>query len=271
MITYETIEANDWLKDFQKKLGVSEYSILKGKDEKEYQVKFNQSNSREFIAHYIATRIGVPVPEAKIIYISDYIMDDIVTTNTNVNPFNSKHYFGIEWKGNTIEWADYDELLGELNNVSNYTQFLSIFPFDQYLRNYDRHEFNHMILMEKNQKLFYNSIDADRIFFGYEYKDILNELGNYNCVYPEYNGKVLYSVIKEEDFDTILKYSNVISILDEDEIDDIVDICYQLYGIEKNERDNIKKFLLERKEKIYDSCMSNTDCYKNVMRRLHAN
>lgn len=272
MVNYKTSIAFDWLKDYQKKMGASDFAIVKVRDDnKEYQVKFNQSNSRELIAHYIAMCIGVPVPDAKIIHIPDNIFSDIKSIMKNIEPFESKYYFAVEWKKTAIKWKDYTEFFSELKNVQNFTQFLSIFPFDQYLRNYDRHEFNHMILREKSKSLFYNSIDADRIFGGYDYKDILCELNNYNCHYPKTHGKVLYSVINDKSFETILKYSGLIGVLDKDDISDIIDICSKLYDIKDFEIKNIETFLINRKDKIYDNCLKNSVCFDNVSRRLHAN
>lgn len=270
MVDYTTLNAIDWLSDFQKEHGCSDYAIIKADDSKQYQVKFNFSNSREFIAHYIASLIGVPVPAGKIIYISDYIFGDITTNMPSIIPLPSKHYFAVEWYPNTIKWESYTEFTDELRSVENYDQFTSIFSFDQYLRNYDRHALNHIIIKQNSKSKFYNSIDADRIFNGHDINNILLEINEYNCHYPPYNGKILYSLIDDTSFVSIIRYANTIGLIKVEEIADIIAICDQLYGFSLDEKFNLSRFLTERKNKIYDACMRNTKCYGSVTRSLYA-
>lgn len=270
MVNYDVITAIDWLSDFQKEHGVSDYAIIKADDGKQYQVKFNFSNPREFIAHYIASLIGVPVPPAKIIYINDYLFEDISEYLTTLSPLPSKHYFAVEWYPNTVKWESYEEFFNELKTVENFDAFLSIFSYDQYLRNYDRHEYNHIIVREHAKRKVYNSIDADRIFAGHAINDILLEINEYNCHYPIYNGKILYSFIEDAHFTSILRYAATIGLIKAEEIADIISICDQLYGFSHDEQFKITRFLSERKDKIYDACMRNTKCYSKVRRSLYA-
>lgn len=270
MVEYATANAIDWLSDFQKEHGVSDYAIIKADDGKQYQVKFNASNSREFIAHYIASLIGVPVPPAKIIHIGNYLFEDISTAFSSLIPLPSKHYFAVEWYPNTIKWESYEEFFDELKSVDNFDAFLSIFSYDQYLRNYDRHEHNHIIVREHSKRKFYNSIDADRIFAGHDINNILLEINEYNCHYPNYHGKILYSFIEDSHFDNILRYAATIGLIKAEEIADIISICDQLYGFSPDEKFKISRFLSERKENIYEACIRNTKCYTKVTRSLYA-
>lgn len=270
MITYTTVNAIDWLSDFQKEHGVSDYAIIKADDGKQYQVKFNFSNPREFIAHYIASLIGVPVPRAKIVYISDYIFEEISEYLTSLSPLPSKHYFAVEWYPNTVKWESYEEFFNELKTVENFDEFLSIFSYDQYLRNHDRHEYNHIIVRENTKRKVYNSIDADRIFNSYPMNDILLEINKYNCHYPNFNGKILYGFIEDVHFDNILRYAAIIGRIKVEEIADIISICDQLYGFSNDEQFKITRFLSERKGNIHEACMRNTKCYANVTRSLYA-
>lgn len=270
MVNYDVVTAIDWLNDFQKEHGISDYAIIKANDGKQYQVKFNFSNSREFIAHYIASLIGVPVPHAKIIHIGDYLFEDISVISSSLTPLPSKHYFAVEWYPNTVKWESYIEFFDELKNVDNFDAFLSIFSYDQYLRNYDRHAYNHIIVHEHSKRKFYNSIDADRIFAGYAINDILSEINEYNCHYPPRHGAALYDLIEDAHFTHILRYAATIGLIKNEEIADIVSICDQLYDFSPDERCKISRFLTERKANIYDACMRNTKCYTKVTRSLYA-
>lgn len=270
MVEYAIANAIDWLSDFKKEHGASDYAIIKADDGKQYQVKFSSSNSREFIAHYIASLIGVPVPPAKIIHISDYLFEDIAESFSALSALPSKHYFAVEWYPNTLKWESYEEFFGELKSVDNFNAFLSIFSYDQYLRNYDRHEYNHIIVREHTKRKFYNSIDADRIFAGYDINNILLEINEYNCHYPPRHGTALYDLIEDEHFTSILRYASAIGLIKAEEVADIISICDQLYGFSPDEKFKISRFLSERKENIYDACMRNTKCYTKVRRSLYA-
>ena len=76
MVDYSIAKAIDWLSEFQKEHGCSDYVVIKADDGKEYQVKFDVANQKEFIAHYVASLIGVPVPSGKIILIEDYLFEN---------------------------------------------------------------------------------------------------------------------------------------------------------------------------------------------------
>jgi len=264
VISYDVSVATGWLKEYRKERGgTSDYAIARA-DNTNYQVKFNISNPKEFIAHYVASIIGVPVPSGKIIQIDKYLIDDIKTEITGVLPFKSGYYFGVEWYDDIVKWFNYDEFISELFDVSNYEKFLSIYSYDQYLRNYDRHANNHLIVKNKNKKTFYNSIDADRIFAGYEFKDILLENMNYNCHYPATHGKILYDIIEEFSFNEIFNYSMAIGKIEDMDIDDMVDICVNISDMNKTEAENLEIFLKGRKENIYNACVTNVTCYKNL-------
>lgn len=274
MINYTAINATDWLRDFQKERGMSDYALINGDDKKVYQVKFNSSNSREFIAHYIASSIGVPIPNAKIIFIKDDLFNDIQSKLPTISKSPSDNYFAIEWQANTVKWASYDEFIDEMKNVENFDEFLSIFPFDQYLRNYDRHKYNHLIVKKDSKKKFYNTIDADKIMAGRLFLNILDELEKFDCLYllsGYTHGSLLYDMVEDSDFTEIVKYSNSISIITKEDIRDLLDICNALYSISKIESDNIDTFLTQRKDKIFDACLSNSKCYSKVKGSLYAN
>ena len=270
MVNYSIVKAIDWLSEFQKEHGCSDYVVIKADDGKEYQVKFDVANSKEFIAHYVASLIGVPVPSGKIILIEDYLFESIKEQNSRVSEMKSKHYFAVEWYGNTVKWQSYQEFIDELKNIENFHEFVSIFPFDQYLRNYDRNEQNHIIIKEKSKRKFYNSIDADRTFGGYPFENILLDIDEYSCAYPATCGKILYSLIDDSSFSNIIKYANAVSIITATEIEDILNICNFLYDLPKELKSNIVFFLNKRKDLVYDACMKNTKCYTNVTRSLYA-
>ena len=274
MVSYTMVNAVDWLRDFQKEHGMSDYALVSGDDGKTYQVKFNSSNSKELIAHYIASSIGVPIPSAKIIFIKDDLFDDIHSKLPTISKSPSDNYFAMEWQANTVKWATYDEFIDEMSYVENFDEFLSIFPFDQYLRNYDRHKDNHLIVKKDSKKKFYNTIDADRIMAGKSFLNILDELEKFDCLYLLYGsvcGSLLYDLVEDSDFTDIIKYSNSISIITKEDIRDLLDICEALYSISNVEKDNIDTFLIQRKDKIFDACLSNAKCYPKVKRSLYAN
>lgn len=274
MIEYAMVNAVDWLRDFQKECGMSDYALVVGDDGKIYQVKFNGSNSREFIAHYIASSIGVPIPSAKIIFIKDDLLNDIHSKLPAISKSPSDNYFAIEWQANTVKWDSYDEFIDEMNYVENFNEFLSIFPFDQYLRNYDRHKYNHLIVKKDSKKKFYNTIDADKIMAGESFLNILDELEKFDCLYLLHGsmyGSLLYDLVDDADFKDIIRHSNSISIITKEDILDLLGICEALYGIGDTEKDNIDTFLTQRKDKIFDACLGNAKCYSKVKRSLYAN
>ncbi|OHE06126.1 hypothetical protein, partial [Sulfurimonas sp. RIFOXYB12_FULL_35_9] len=149
----------------------------------------------------------------------------------------------------------------------NYEEFPSIFPYDQYLRNYDRHIDNHLIIKTDKKQQFYYSIDSDKIFGGFPITDILVEKEVFDCFgNPAY--KPLYDSINDKIFKIILIYSNKIEALKERELNMLDEYLSDFYGINLDVRNNIKEFLNFRKTNFSEQCISNQSCYENIHRPI---
>jgi hypothetical protein len=146
---YQTVKALNYLDRNNK--GASFFGLFEANNEKIYQVKFDQpflkSNTKEFIANFIAGIVDVPTPSAVMIYIPQTIIQELNKVyGLNLQASQTNYYFGLEWEEHVNDsWTCFNEFKEELQKINNYKDFLSIYPFDQFFRNYDRHLGNHLI------------------------------------------------------------------------------------------------------------------------------
>lgn len=270
---YEVIQAIEYVPK-KIKIGTSKWVLIKGDNGITYQIKFNIGNSYcntfEFIGNFIGKSISVPVPNASFLQIPEYILK-ICEKELNIVIDRSKVieniFFGIEWIYGQVQFNDLEIFFEEVEKTTNYKEYPSIFPYDQYLRNYDRHIDNHLIIKTEKKQKFYYSIDSDRIFGGYSIQDILTEKNNFECFKnPDY--KLLYDKITEEVFTIIMSYSSKIETLTDDKISLLDEYLSDFYGIDSNIRDNIREFLQFRKIDFTYKCIENQKCYRNVKQEI---
>lgn len=270
---YEVIEAVEYVPK-KIEIGTSKWVLVKGENGITYQVKFNiepmYNNTCEFIGNFIGKSIGVPVPNALFLQIPEHILSTCekeLDFSIDKDKVVENIFFGIEWVYGQVQFNDMTMFFEEVEKTTNYKEYPSIFPYDQYLRNYDRHIDNHLIIKSgKKQKLYY-SIDSDRIFGGYGLDNVLIEKDDFECFKnPAY--KPLYDSITEDIFTIIMTYSSKIETLEENEILQLDEYLSDFYGINSTIRDNIKEFLQFRRNDFSYKCIQNQKCYKNIQQEI---
>lgn len=270
---YEVIEAVEYVPKLND-IGTSKWVLIKAKNSITYQIKFNEEavvhNTYEFIGNFIGKSIEVPVPNGIFLQIPDFLLtkcEEDLNFTIDRSKVIANIFFGIEWIYGQVQFNDIELLLEELQNTMNYEEFPSIFPYDQYLRNYDRHIDNHLIIKTDKKQQFYYSIDSDKIFGCFPMADILNEKEVFDCFgNPAY--KPLYDAIDDKIFKIILVYSNKIEALKEEELNMLDEYLSDFYGINLDIRNNIKEFLNFRKTNFSEQCISNQSCYENIHRPI---
>ncbi|MBS4068063.1 MAG: hypothetical protein KGZ62_05645 [Sulfurimonas sp.] len=270
---YEVIEAVEYVPK-PNDIGTSKWVLIKAENGITYQIKFNEEavnhNTYEFIGNFIGKSIEVPVSNGIFLQIPEFLLtkcEEDLNFTIDRSKVIANIFFGIEWIYGQVQFNDIELLLEELQNTMNYEEFPSIFPYDQYLRNYDRHIDNHLIIKTDKKQQFYYSIDSDKIFGGFPITDILVEKEVFDCFgNPAY--KPLYDSINDKIFKIILIYSNKIEALKERELNMLDEYLSDFYGINLDVRNNIKEFLNFRKTNFSEQCISNQSCYENIHRPI---
>lgn len=266
---YDVLEAIEYVpKPFE--MGTSQWVLLKAENGTIYQVKFNQEflahNTHEFIGNFIGSAINAPVPQGVFLQIPEYLLtkcSEELGYLIDMSLVVENIFFGIEWIYGQVKFEDTESLLEELPNTMNYEQYPSIFPFDQYLRNDDRHVDNHLIVKIGKKQHFYYSIDSDKIFGGYPLGNVLTEKDDFGCfANPAY--QPLYDSIDDKLFKIILTYISAIERLSAEQLAKVDEYLADFYGIDESIRGSIQVFLKYRKDNIYEQCISNQHCYENL-------
>jgi len=255
-------------------IGTSQWVLIKADNGIVYQVKFNKGvvahNSYEFIGNYIAQLINIPVPTGAFLLIPDFILhkcEEDLNFEIDRDKFVDNIFFGVEWIYGQVQFNDTHILLEEIENTVNYREFPSIFPYDQYLRNQDRHIDNHLIIKTDIKKHYYYAIDSDKIFGGFSMSHVLAEKDEFHCFEnPAYTP--LYKSINEKIFQLILLYADKIEAIDEKKLDILDEYLRDFYNIQLDLRENIKEFLGFRKTNFSQKCISNQRCYENIKRPI---
>lgn len=255
-------------------LGASQWILVKAEDDIVYQVKFNQSalfcNINEFLGNYIGVSIGVPVPDGLFLMVPDNILDEAskkLGYTINMDTVRENIFFATKWIYGQVKFNNMNLLLDEIGNTANYNEYPSIFPYDQYLRNQDRHIDNHLIIRTNDKQKFYYSIDSDRIFESYPLSDILSVKDNFEC-FERSIYKDLYDSITDELYDIILRYSDLIEKLTDEQFDLMVEYLDSYYDIELSLRENVEEFMKYRKNDFSQNCLKNQDCFKKIKQKV---
>jgi len=252
-------------------------------DGKTYQVKFNapgqKSNINEFISNYIGKIIKAPVLNGAFITFSQDMTDRLVehlklhfptTKLPDMSCIKNNQLFGIEWQNSIIPLQTNTELEILLDKTNNSNQFYSLYSYDQYLKNFDRHIGNHIIIKDENKKpSYYSLIDGDRIFgsLGWErleiFKDDFSCLKAIGATWHKY----LYNLIDDKKYNHVLKYATNIDELKEEQIALMINILKHIYTIDKSDYDKIMNYLMSRKTGFYSVCINNATCFPNIKQR----
>lgn len=250
-------------------------------DKKQYQVKFNMRNTKgnqnELITHYSGMKMEAPVLNGCFVEFSPRMLSSIFeqmsekTPNIDKNAYKSYKMFGIEWHEGA-RFAGSEREVSYFHSIcKNKNDFYSIYSFDQFLRNYDRQFFNHIIIKKEGEKKpsHYATIDGDRIFGSTGWDKIEEERNKYCCL-PEGFHKMLYDLVDENTYKIVRKFAvNIYKITDE-EINILQKTMDNIYTDIKNEHSKITDILKDRKRKVIDNC--DGGCFSKVKnKRLSAN
>ncbi len=266
---YDIIQGVEYVKKSTDE-GMSQWILIKAENGITYQVKFNKtsrsSNTNEFIGNFIGSSIGVPVPNGIFLMIPDNILEECqnnLAIHIDRDTVKENIFFGTQWLYGKVEFRDVEFLLEEIPKTNNYEEYPSIFPYDQYLRNQDRHVENHLIVQDNDKQRFYYSIDSDRIFAGFPIVDLLTEKNEFKC-FENQKYKELYDSISEEFFAIILRYSAMIESLTDNQLNQLDEYIESYYDIQLSIRDDLREFLNFRKNDLSKKCIDNQECYTTL-------
>ena len=267
------------------KSGSYPFLIVESNDIK-YQVKLpnymTSSMINEYIAHKIANNLSCIVPKGVFIkfeisdiedsiehiliaekykaLFKDYDIDLLKNTNGEII------LYGIEWISNKLHAENNLEFI-EYVNLTNSNNFYSIYSYDLYLHNHDRHLKNLLFYQNDLGNFVTILIDHDRIFGTNEGIERITELeSNFDCIKKSSNAYLYEFITTEKQKASIIQYSYEIENLKDSTIEDIfVDYlknCNHNMLQYNDVKESIKKFLLIRKNNIVDACKINEGyCY----------
>jgi hypothetical protein len=256
------------------------FVLVEATDNKTYQVKFNISNKKsnvnEFITNYIGKIIQAPVLNGAFLTFSDEQVSQIIKKRKmknllepDMSDIKNNQLFGIEWQDSLVKLETNSELEVLLNKISNKKEFYSLYPYDQYLRNYDRHIGNHLILKDgKNQPTQYCLIDGDMIFGSTHWDKVLELTNNFSCLEIGMSWhQYLYGLVSENEYIFVLEYSLNIEEIKISDIENLSSVISYIYKIDKKECDIIKHYLENRSKDFYSICLKNSVCFPNINQR----
>jgi len=269
---YDFIQAVEYVAKPQD-IGTSQWTLVRGEDGVVYQVKFNQnalsSNINEFIGNYLGNCIGVPVPEGNFLMIPENILEECSNNlgfKRDMKSVKNNLFFGIKWIYGQVNFSNIELLLEEIKNSSNYQEYPSIFPYDQYLRNTDRHSGNHLIIQLSSKQRFYYSIDCDRIFEGYPHDSIGLIMTHFDCFENPMYGD-LYRSVDDELFAIMIGFAENIDKITNEQIDIIEEYLELCYECSPKVRGDIASYLKTRRV-LVSKCADNQRCYNNVNNQI---
>ncbi len=267
------------------KSGSFPFLIVESNDIK-YQVKLpnymTSSMINEYIAHKIANSLSCVVPKGVFIKFETSDIEDSIEhilidekhkalfIDYDINSLKNINgeiiLYGIEWISNKLHAEDSLEFI-EYVNLTNTDDFYSIYSYDLYLHNHDRHLKNLLFYQNDLGNYVTILIDHDRIFGTNEGIGRITELeSNFECLKNSSNAYLYKFITTEKQKLSIMQYSHDIANLEDSIIEDIfVDYlknCNHSILQFNDVKEHIKKFLLIRKNNIVDACKINEgNCY----------
>lgn len=264
--------------------GTFPFIVATVEDGSKYQVKLpnyeTYSMTNEYIANKIANNISCRVPksnfllfdESNILFalklildsknlykniFADYDIKKLMNTNNDIV------LFGIEFLEDKVVIPEDEDEFNLYFEKNNDKQFYSLYSFDLYLHNHDRHCKN---IMFKSNEDIYLLIDHDKIFgtdSGLQrFQELIDDFG---CIRNPKN-EFLYRIIKtEEQKRLIISYSKEIEQIKDENIENIFNDYLDksnksLYNF-KNEEKFVSEFLKYRKTKIVFALEKNCEDY----------
>jgi len=262
------------------------FILVDGLDGKKYQIKFNEHKQRNNINEYIAYTVGemcdMPLVDHTFIKLHNEDIEEIegamseygdTIRKVDFGLHKENLFFAVEWKQHVTKIDTEDELLDRVMSVSNGYSFFSLYPFDQSLKNYDRHLGNHLVAKESKITKYY-LIDFDRIFSSTNWHRIEYD---YKCFLPfaaTSQGRDYHLFLLSLVTDKTLKFVNaytgkIASILDED-IKKMCDTMLGIFDISKKEVEAIEQWFLYRKSEIAMECLKNEAYFPRVKKGLYS-
>lgn len=278
MVGYEIVEAT--LRRIEPNIPNNKFSVIaEASDGRYFQIKFcevgGRHNINEFIAHYVGKEIGAPMIEGAFLELIDQELDKVrnflkvhagIFKDLDMSISKDNIFFGVQWEKDTIDIKEEAELMPKVLKTTNKSSFYSLYPFDQFMKNYDRHIGNHLIVKYAN-RLHYRLIDFDRLFGNTDWNAIPLLMYDFGCLSLRDYHRFLYSIVKNDGYEHILVYSNNISTISHDVINDIISTISHIYIISQHELAMIRSWLSGRSRLMYDKCLENNGCFPNVKQK----
>lgn len=253
---------------------------VQASDSKTYQVKFNapgqKSNINELISNYIGKIMNAPVLNGAFLTFSQDSIDKLIeyikitfpkTKLPDMSCIKDNQFFGIEWQNSIMPLQTNTELEILLEKTNNSKGFYSLYSYDQYLKNFDRHLGNHIIIKDANKKpSYYSLIDGDRIFGSLNWEKVHIFKDNFSCLKAEGAAwhNYLYGLIDDKKYDYVLEYSINLNDIKDEQIDLLMQVMQIIYTIDKSDYDRITQYLKSRKDGFYKVCINNATCFPNI-------
>lgn len=250
----------------------------------QYQIKFNEMGQRhnvnEFIAHYIGSCIEAPMldgaflklEEGEMLRIKDRIRDQVKHLNeVDIWGIDSGVFFGIVWDKNSTSMIYDAELIDRIPEATNARDFFSLYPMDQFLKNYDRHIKNHL-LTKKGPHIKYNLIDHDRIFASTSwayipaYIDDFYPLAKHQRYGMPYHSFLLL-LLNDGNIFNAHHYAGKLAQITDDDIKDMCGTISQAYKISDAEISMIEAWVKHRRDHIVMKCFEHESILPNVKKK----
>lgn len=285
MVDYDIYNAtiDDIIPGVQEKGLYKFFLLVNAENGKKYQIKLNESNQRhninEFIANYIGNCSDMPLLDGAFLYLSDIELNNLkayLSKNPQLTPVDltimkKNFFFGIEWKQHITPIDKEDELLTRVNETSNSQSFYSLYSFDQYLKNFDRHLGNHLVVQERNTKS-YHLIDFDRIFASTNWSNLSSPLKNdfvaFSATpYAQPYHHFLMGLVDDTSLMDVLNYTGKIAKIKAEDIKDMCNIITDVYNVSKLESTQIFDWLNDRKGELVLECYKNEIHFPKITKR----
>jgi len=263
------------------------FILVNGEDGKKYQIKLNEHKQRhninEFIAHYVGNCSDMPLLNGMFLEIDKKEIKNLIAKldtfpkgylkSFDLGAMKKNLFFGIEWMQHITSIDDERELLQRVGESSNKNSFYGLYSFDQFMKNYDRHLGNHLIVKIGNSKQ-YKLIDFDRVFASTNWSRVPSE---YTCFTPfictpsaqRYHSFLMYIVL-DSSVKLVHSYAGKIQGIDTKDIKDMCDIISFVYDVPSIEILNIFRWIEYRRQEIVMECLVNEKHFPNITKGLYS-
>lgn len=256
------------------------FLLVDAEDGNQYQVKLNSYNQRhninEFIAHYLGSCSDMPLIEAKFIHLEDTEITKLKSLlsslpkealeDVDIDMMKKNLFFGIHWKKNLTKINNEGELMRRVNDTHNASSFFSLFTFDQYLKNYDRHIGNHLISQEKNIKK-YHLIDFDRIFASTDWSNVPTFFTDFSPLLLKPYHAHLASLVCNRTIGHVHAYAGKIAKIQNIDIKDMCDMIAFIYDVPAKDIAGVYNWADHRKDQIVMKCFANEGQFVHVTKK----